>query len=306
MSCCSQVIISLGYTGPTGPQGIIGPTGYTGYTGVTGPQGPQGIQGVTGPTGYTGVTGPQGIVGPQGIQGVTGPTGYTGVTGLQGPQGIQGPQGEQGDIGPQGFQGPQGNEGIQGIQGPQGIQGNDGASGKDGLPGAPGSPGVTGPTGPIGNTEFSALQGVTGGLNLTLLTPAIVTFNSNTTSGSFGGSTNNISIGTVGYHRLDYMIQGSLDVTLAGIGLAVNVGVSIELRINGTTVRSSATASLFNLINVALPLVASGSYIYYAAPGDNVELYIAGTIIGIIGNVTLITFNPTSLSSNYLIATKLT
>ena len=160
-----------------------------------------------------------------GTNGLNGINGINGVNGLDfnssnniflfnGTQGIQGIQGIQGEIGLTGSQGIQGDKGDKGDTGSQGIQGIQGIQGVKGDTGATGSSGLISVSSPLVN-DSGVLE-----LNQTLENPLISITHSQLTDwasatssfltsdddsayetitalGSWGGSSNLVTLGTV-------------------------------------------------------------------------------------------------------------
>jgi hypothetical protein len=251
----SQVVGTVGPTGPQGVQGDVGPTG------------PQGIRGVTGDAGAVGATGPQGDPGPRGLQGDQGVSivllgtvtnavslplsanfgeGYIAVdTGrvwfwgtntawndvgqIVGPKGDIGDPGPRGEAGEAGAVGPTGPQGDTGLQGPQGVQGDVGPTGPQGPQGVQGDVGPTGPQGERAQED----RLTTGSYNVVLGADGVLTFpsgNLSISNDSIVGSTGTLvsvitqgQSGAVGLQWIDDISSLGSPTTQAQVaGIAVN------------------------------------------------------------------------------------
>jgi len=246
----------VGYSGNRGPQGDTGPTGYDGHPGVIGTKGNTGHQGQQGPQGSQGSQGTQGHQGEFGFVGDTGPQGYRGNQGASGSGfviskvynseaariaatgGNLPADGEfglvaglldasfedygklylyktatgwayQADISVRGLTGSQG---YQGDRGSQGVQGNTAAN----VPGVQGNPGYQGDPGSLGT------QGYQAGIS----TPGPQGY-----QGERGAQGSSSLVGAPAGTGLIYVNSGTLDPTLASLGLGMELSGSSGSRV---------------------------------------------------------------------------
>ena len=240
-----------------------------------------------------------------GTNGLNGINGINGVNGLDfnssnniflfnGTQGIQGIQGIQGEIGLTGSQGIQGDKGDKGDTGSQGIQGIQGIQGVKGDTGATGSSGLISVSSPLVN-DSGVLE-----LNQTLENPLISITHSQLTDwasatssfltsdddsayetitalGSWGGSSNLVTLGTVttgSWSATNISLSKIPTMDIAHIPYGLSAGI----------------VGLGNVENTALSTWTGSSNI--AKVGGSVNGYVLATEFGYLNQAVLTSSSP--------------